>query len=267
MLTDTNELLTDCIKWAKEAGRRQLEYFRSDKLDIHAKLNESDIVTNADKASEDIIVSNIRGKYPTHSILSEESEERKSSGDYRWVIDPLDGTTNFSSGLPEFCVSIGIQYKGETIIGVVFAPYLGELFHAVKGKGAYLNGKQIKSRNVSDIHKAVVTTGFPVDKNQTTDNNLDNVARILPLVRGLRRLGSAAVDICYVAAGYLDAYWELNLHEWDVCAALLIASESGAKYDFFRTDRNISVIVANDNTYDTLRPLLADKPNKLEAFK
>ena len=261
-MQEIRELLHDCTLWAKEAGRVQLEYFRSSNLDIKTKFNDSDIVTAADKVSEEIIISNIRKKYPTHSILSEESGTSGYENDYRWVIDPLDGTTNFSSGLPEFCVSIGIQYKNQTIIGVVFAHYLGELFYAVRGEGAFLNGKKISTGNNTDIYKAVVTTGFPVDKDRTTDNNLDNVARVLPLVRGLRRLGSAAVDICYVAAGYLDAYWELNLHEWDVCAALLIAEEAGAKYDFFRNDRNISVVVANPGIMPQILPLLSKTANK-----
>ena len=260
-MQEINGLLHDCTLWAKEAGRVQLEYFRSKNLDVKAKFNDSDIVTAADKASEKVIISNIREKYPDHSILSEESGDNGEKSDFRWVIDPLDGTTNFSSGLPEFSVSIGLQYKKETIVGVVYAPYLGELFHAVRGEGAYLNGKRISTGNNADIHKAVVTTGFPVDKDRTTDNNMDNVVRVLPLVRGLRRLGSAAVDISYVAAGYLDAYWELNLHEWDVCAALLIAEEAGAKYNFFRNDRNISVVVANPGIMPQLLPLLSSKPN------
>ena len=163
-MQEIRELLHDCTLWAKEAGRVQLEYFRSSNLDIKTKFNDSDIVTAADKVSEEIIISNIRKKYPTHSILSEESGTSGYENDYRWVIDPLDGTTNFSSGLPEFCVSIGIQYKNQTIIGVVFAPYLGELFYAVRGEGAFLNGKKISTGNNTDIHKAVMTTGFPVDK-------------------------------------------------------------------------------------------------------
>lgn len=260
-MLNSDELLADCIRFAKEAGIIQLEYFRSDKLDIQAKFNESDVVTAADKASEKHIISRILQKYPTHAILSEESGASKNNDEYRWVIDPLDGTTNFSSGIPEFCVSIGIEHRGETIIGVVFAPYLGELFHAKKGGGAFLNGKPIKTGSGFDLHKSVVTTGFPVDKDRSNDNNLDNVAKILPLVRGLRRLGSAAVDISYVAAGYLDAYWELNLHEWDVCAALLIAEEAGAKFDFFRKDRNISVLVSKPGIFEEMLDLLSKEPN------
>lgn len=261
-MTDYQGFLSDCIRWAKEVGKVQLGFFRGDHLDIRTKYNESDIVTAADKASESILIGRILEKYPDHSILSEESGEagRTSGCEFQWVIDPLDGTTNFSSGLPYFNVSIGLRHNGVTVAGVVFAPYIGEMFHAVRNGGAFLNGNRIHTpvgRN--DIHKAVVATGFPVDKDRTNDNNLDNVARVLPLVRGLRRLGSAALDISYVAAGFLDAYWELNLHEWDVCAALLIAEEAGAPYDFFRDDRNISVLVANPGIMGAISPLIARK--------
>lgn len=257
---DKDQLLLDALECARMAGKIQLEYFRSSNLEVSAKLNESDIVTVADKASEAVILDFVHNHYPTHSILSEESGYEKNEGEYQWVIDPLDGTTNFSTGLPEFCVSIGIKQNGTTIIGVVYAPYLNELFHAVRGDGAYLNGKRIHTGTNTDTHKAVVATGFPVDKDVNKDNNMDNVARVLPVVRGLRRLGAAAVDISYVAAGVLDAYWELNLHEWDVCAGLLIAEEAGAVYHHFRTDRNISVLVGSPAIEAEILPLLSSKP-------
>lgn len=256
-MIDESEILSDCIEWAQEAGQMQLDFFRSGNLNIQTKFNKSDVVTDADKKSEQVIISQIRKKYPTHSILSEESGESFNDSDYLWVIDPLDGTTNFSCGLPEFSVSIGVQYKGKTIVGVVFAPYLNELFHAIKGQGAFLNGKPIRASFKSDIQEAVIATGFPVDKNITNDNNLDNFSKVLPLVRDMRRLGSAAVDISYVACGVLDAYWELNLHEWDVCAGLLIAEEAGAKIDYFRSDRNVSVLVAGPKMMEKVSPLLS----------
>lgn len=255
-----DDFLLNAISWAKEAAKIQLHYFRSGHLNIQTKLNESDVVTVADKESEAVVIAGIHNKYPEHSILSEESGEEYKAGDYEWVIDPLDGTTNFSSGLPQFCVSIGLKFKGETIVGVVYAPYLDELYTAVKGEGAYLNGKKITTGTKTDIHQAVVSTGFPVDKNVNPDNNMDNVARVLPLVRGLRRMGAAAVDICSVAGGFLDAYWELNLHEWDVCAGLLIASEAGAKSYFFRQDRNVSVLVGSPEIEKIIEPLLSTEP-------
>ncbi len=260
MTISTDELLLDAIECAHRAGKVQLEYFRSSHLKIDTKFNESDIVTPADKGSESVIINYIHQKYPLHSILSEESGSEHNNEDYEWVIDPLDGTTNFSVGLPQFCVSIGIRHKGETIIGVVFAPYLNELFHAVKGEGAFLNGKLIKTGIKSNLFEAVVSTGFPVDKDRNPDNNLDNVERVLPLVRGMRRMGAAAVDISYVAAGFLDAYWELNLHEWDVCAGLLIAEEAGAEIKHFRSDRNVSVLVSSPGIRWELEKSLSSTP-------
>lgn len=260
MTISTDELLLDAIECAHRAGKVQLEYFRSSHLKIDTKFNESDIVTPADKGSESVIINYIHQKYPLHSILSEESGSEHNNEDYEWVIDPLDGTTNFSVGLPQFCVSIGIRHKGETIIGVVFAPYLNELFHAVKGEGAFLNGKLIKTGIKSNLFEAVVSTGFPVDKDRNPDNNLDNVERVLPLVRGMRRMGAAAVDISYVAAGFLDAYWELNLHEWDVCAGLLIAEEAGAEIKHFRSDRNVSVLVSSPGIRWELEKCLSSTP-------
>lgn len=258
-----NQMLSDAIGWAREAGDIQLRYFRSGNLDIHNKLNDSDIVTAADKASEAVIIDHIRACYPAHAILSEESGETCGSSGFRWVIDPLDGTTNFSCGLPGFAVSIGIELNGTTVAGVVYAPYLDELFTAVKGGGARLNGKPLLCSGQPRLSRSVVSTGFPVDKNSNPDNNLDNVERILPLVRGLRRLGSAAIDICYVAAGFLNAYWELNLHQWDVSAALLIAAESGARHSFFRDDRGISVVVASPEIFQQILPLLSTAPRSV----
>ena len=253
-----DDLLFAAVRCAREAGEIIMSYFRKNDIGIQAKRgNESDIVTAADKASERHIIDFIHDNYPGHSILSEESGSESHDSGFLWVIDPLDGTTNFSAGLPNFSVSIGINFNGETIVGVVYAPYLGELFHAVKGGGAYLNGERIYTGAKQRLDQCVVATGFPVDKDVNPDNNLDNVSRVLPLVRGMRRLGSAAIDISYVAAGFLDAYWEMNLHEWDVCAGLLIASEAGAKHDSFRQDRNISVIVGSPHVEAQILPLLS----------
>ena len=255
-----DEIALNAMSWAREAGALQLRYFRGDDLDVHTKLNDSDIVTVADKACESLLISHIKEVYPTHSILSEESGSTNEGSEWRWVIDPLDGTTNFGSGLPVFAVSVGVEHNGETVAGVVFAPYLNEMFHAVKGQGAFLNGRPIQPSDNERLSRAVVATGFPVDKDSTPDNNLDNVERIMPLDRGLRRLGSAATEICYVAAGFLDAHWELNLHLWDVSAALLIADEAGARHRFFRTDRNISVVTASQGIFPLIDPMLSASP-------
>lgn len=251
-----DDLLLDAIDIARNAGRAIRPYFRSDRLDIHSKLNEADIVTAADKASEAIVVKSIKHLYPSHSILSEEMGAENHDGEYRWIIDPLDGTTNFSAGIPIFAVSIGIEHDGVPVVGVVYDPVLDELFTAVKGQGAFLNGSPIHVKNNDRLDRAVVSTGFPVDKNVNPDNNLDNVSRVLPLVRGMRRLGSAAMDICYVAAGFTDAYWEMNLHDWDVAAALLILDEAGGESYRFRDNRNVSVIASNKKLMPQLKELI-----------
>ena len=239
-------ILADAILMARRAGEVQLQFFRSNELEIATKQNDFDVVTAADKASEKIIVESINSLYPDHSILTEESGfSSHGSNEWEWVIDPLDGTTNYSSGLPWFNVSIGVKHKGKAVVGVVYAARLGELFCATLGGSASLNGSPIAPSGTPVLTKAVVATGFPYDKATNPDNNLDNFKRIMPVVRGLRRLGSAALDICYVAAGFLDAYWEMNLNEWDVCAAMLIAHEAGAYADRFRPDRNWSILASN----------------------
>lgn len=251
-----DNILRDALMMARQAGDVQMKLYRSGHLDIVTKQNAYDVVTVADKASEQLIVEQIGKLYPGHSILSEESGIHEGNSEWQWVIDPLDGTTNYSNGLPFFNVSIGVKHHGETVVGVVYAPALGEMFHAVKGGGAFLNGKPLACSAKTSLEEAVVSTGFPYDKAVNPDNNIDRAGRVIPLVRGLRRLGSAALDISYVGAGFLDGYWEMSLNEWDVCAGLLIASEAGARWTDFRTDRNRSVITAAPGIYDRLLSLI-----------
>ena len=165
-------------------------------------------VSYVDKESERRLVEQLSTLLPEAGFIAEEGSGSLTDEEYCWVIDPLDGTTNYSQGLPIFTVSIGLQCKGETVLGVVYAPYLNELYEACKGKGAMLNGRSIHVSGKNDTQESVVSTGFPIDKDRNPDNNLDNLARILPMVRGVRRQGSAAFDLCCVAAGILDGYWE-----------------------------------------------------------
>lgn len=258
---DLELLLPDVISWARGAGAIQMSYFRSDRLDTRAKLNEADIVTAADAACENFLTYQITEAFPDHSILSEESGEHRGcgGGEWRWVVDPLDGTTNFNAGLPMFSVSIALQHYGKTVLGVVYAPKLDELFTAVEGGGAMLNGKPVSVAVEDRLSRMVVATGFPVDKAVNPDNNLDNVARLMPHVRGLRRLGSAALDMCYVAAGFLDAYWEMNLHLWDVAAAELIVAEAGGIARRFRADsveRNVCMLAASPKAMSEIEPFV-----------
>ncbi len=245
------EYLDFAVGMAREAGRIQLSYFRGDDLAMKTKSNVSDVVTRADRESEELIVRSILERYPTHAILGEEGGARgDAASEWRWVVDPLDGTTNYSQGLPVFCVSIALQYRGETVVGEVYAPYLRELFTAVRGGGAWCrrgDGEPVRL-HVSTKQRldcSVVATGFPYDKSENPDNNSDNVARILPHVRDVRRMGAAAYDLSCVAAAMLDGFWELNLHEWDVCAASLLVIEAGGVVESLRADRGVSPVAGS----------------------
>ncbi|MDE6322982.1 MAG: inositol monophosphatase [Paramuribaculum sp.] len=262
------EILADAAEAiARAAGARLLEFFRREHLQVETKLNESDIVTEADRASEETILRLVSERFPTHSVLSEESGESVRDGEFRWVIDPLDGTTNFRCGLPFFSVSIGIEHFGEAVAGVVYAPQLGEMFRGVRGGGATLNGKPMACSSIPSLDRSVLATGFPVDKSVNPDNNLDNVGRLLPRIRGLRRLGSAAIDICYTAAGFLEGYWEMNLHDWDITAGMVIAREAGCLTGEFRSDRNRSVVVAPPQLFDEIRRELSSRPGSADIKK
>lgn len=253
---ELNKYLAEAISMARLAGDVQLHYFRSSHLEIATKANEYDVVTAADKASEKIIKEYIHERFPDHGIISEESADENADKEWRWVIDPLDGTTNFSQGLPVFSVSIALEHNEEAVVGVVFAPYLGEMFHAVKGGGAYLNGKPLHCSTKESLSKAVLATGIPYDKLVNPDNNVREVALIAPKVRGIRRLGSAAIDLSYVAAGFLDGYWELSLNRWDVAAGMLIATEAGAVIHPIRKNRKFSIMAATPHIAPTLLSLL-----------
>jgi len=235
----------DCARlMGHEAGEVLKRHFRQRDLSIEDKGNAYDIVTEADKGSERIILDHLHNHFPDHAILSEESGDDHRQARYQWVIDPLDGTVNYSAGIATYCISIGLKVDGETRMGYVYAPTLNEEFWAIKGKGAFGPYGALQVKGTTELQRAVVSTGFPYDKATNPDNNLDRVALVMPRVRGLRRLGSAAMDLCYVAAGWLDGYWELNLKEWDACAGELIAQEAGATVKRYRQDHGICILAA-----------------------
>lgn len=187
-----------------------------------------DIVTEMDRKAEDLIIKIIKDDFAKHGILTEESREQKTDSEYRWIIDPLDGTTNYSHGFPVFCVSIALEKEGEGIIlGVVYNPMLNELFTAEKNKGAYLNNKNIKVSDIKELTKSLLATGFPYDVRTSPDNNIANFANFAVRAQAIRRAGSAALDMCYVACGRFDGFWEMKLKPWDTAAAWLIIKEAG----------------------------------------
>lgn len=220
-------MLHVAIEAAKEAGK-YLKYSVGKVKSIEMKQGEErNLVSEIDRTSEAKIISIIKRHYPNHAILAEESGATSASADYKWVIDPLDGTTNFLHGLPVFCVTIGIEYKGEIVVGVVYDPNLDELFTAEKGSGAFCNGKRMKVSAAKELINSLLVTGFPYDIAKNPNNAVGHFVNFLMEGQGIRRLGSAALDLSYVAAGRFDGFWEVNLHPWDMAAGVLFVREAG----------------------------------------
>ena len=195
------------------------------------------LVTEADLASEEFITETIKKKYPLHSILAEEEAAIENESEFRWIIDPLDGTTNYAHDFPFWCVSIALEFNGQIVVGAIHDPLRKEMFSAVKGGGAYLNKKKISVSTQQSLEKALLATGFPYDIGTSRENNLKYFDRFARKARGVRRAGSAALDLCYLACGRFDGFWELKLSPWDTAAGTLIVKEAGGKVTDFRGSR------------------------------
>ncbi len=191
------------------------------------------LVTEMDLVSEKVIVSTLRRYFPSHGILAEEKTGRQGISPFRWIIDPLDGTTNYAHGLPIFCVSIALEKEKELILGVVYDPMRQELFLAQKRKGAHLNGKKIHVSSTRQLSQSLLATGFPYDLRESPVNNFDHFKNFALRVHAVRRAGSAALDLCYVAAGRFDGFWEMKLGPWDLAAGSLMVREAGGKITNF----------------------------------
>lgn len=212
---------------ADEAAKILLEYFGKE-FEIDRKKFYNDLVTEVDKKSEAKIIEVIRKSFPEHSFLGEEGGEQKKKSEYLWIIDPIDGTVNYAHALPIFCISIALEINGVVSLGIVYNPVSKEKFFAERGKGAFLNGKQISVSDNNELKGAFLVTGFAY--NAENDNrSTEHFVRFVKLGLPVRRLGSAAMDICYVACGIFDAFWEANLNAWDVAAGYLILLEAGGK--------------------------------------
>ena len=218
--------LAEVKSWAGEAGEILLANFRQ-RHQIRYK-GRFDLVTEADTASEALIIQKIRTHYPNHEIVTEESGLFPGTQG-TWYIDPLDGTINYAHGLPMFAVSMAYSEHGQTCLAVVYDPIRGEFFSAERGQGAYLNDERIQVSEAASLTDSLLVTGFPYNAWETPRNNLDNYGRFARLTQGVRRLGSAALDLCYVAAGRLDGYWELEIKAWDIAAGTLIVEEAGGR--------------------------------------
>ena len=228
-------MLNFAIQTARDAGRLLAErYGRT--LQITNK-SELDLVTESDVASERLIIDRIKTYYPRHAILAEESGvsdpvDREMQSDWRWIIDPLDGTTNYAHGYPCFCVSIGLANKGRLELGVVYDPRRDEMFTAERGQGASLNGRRIHVSPTPNLASALLCTGFPYDVRER-DEFARHFANFIMNAQAVRRDGSAALDLAYVACGRFDGFWEEGLHPWDVAAAVLMIEEAGGRVSHY----------------------------------
>jgi myo-inositol-1(or 4)-monophosphatase len=215
---------------AREAGALLMGYFHR-RVKIEYK-GDVDLVTEADRQSEALILSRIREQWPSHDVMGEEGSRIQTGSDYLWYIDPLDGTTNFAHGFPVFCVSIALEHKGIRVAGAVFDPTRDELFAAELGRGAYLNHSRITVSKIDNLAECLVATGFPSHKRHKNPN-IFFYHQITLRTHGVRRAGSAALDLCSVAAGRVDGFWEFNLNPWDTAAGVLIAEEAGGRVSRF----------------------------------
>lgn len=214
---------------AVQAGAQQLQHYFNGSFQITNKEGINNLVTEADHASEKAIIEVIRMANPDHFILSEETGELKSESEFKWIIDPIDGTVNFANGIPLCCVSIGLEKEGQMILGAVYNPFMNELFFAQRGYGAYLNDKKIQVSDETQVIKSCLVTGFPYTYLDMPNGPLEVFSKLVRQGIPVRRLGSAAIDLCWVAAGRFDGFYEHKLQAWDSAAGFLMVEEAGGK--------------------------------------
>jgi myo-inositol-1(or 4)-monophosphatase len=255
-------MLNFAIGVAKDAGRLLRDRVGT-RIDIDHK-GSINLVTDVDLASERLIREAISTYYPRHEILGEEGGLTESGSEYRWIVDPLDGTTNYAHGYPIFCVSIALECKGEIVLGVVYDPMRDELFTAESGGGAALNNRPIHVSKTAELMQGLLSTGFPYDIKTSKLTNLDHWANFAMNAQALRRDGAAALDLCYVACGRFDGFWELNLSPWDTAAGALIVTEAGGRVTNFSggpfSNYKPEVVASNGLIHDRMLEVL-----KIEA--
>ncbi len=267
-------MLSNAVKAARRAGNiitRASDDIGS--LKIQTK-TYNDFVTEVDKTAEAAIIETLKDLYPTHGFLGEESGESNSESDYIWIIDPLDGTTNFLHGMPQYCVSIALQERGVLTQGLVYDPNRNDLFTATKGRGAFLNDKRIRVSQRTKLQQAMVGTGFPFRDFTHLDTYLNMLKDMIKKTSGIRRPGSAALDLAYVAAGWYDGFWEINLSAWDIAAGGLLVQEAGGIVGDFEGNESWlktgNIVAANPKLFaqivQTLSPHLT-KDLKTPEFK
>ncbi len=252
-------MINDLIHIAKLAGEIVRDGFGKN-IQIEYKTGENNLVTEIDKKSEQTIIEFIQKKYPSHGILSEERGELKKDSEYLWVIDPLDGTTNFAHGLPIFSVSIGLQQNNKTIAGVVYDIMRDVIYTAEITKGSFANGRKLCISQRDKISQSMLVTGFPYNVKENPEKAFEKFETMTRSARAVRRLGSAAIDFCFVAEGVFEGFWEVHLHPWDICAGKLIVEEAGGKVtDFDGSDMDIfskRVLASNGLVHQQMIDLL-----------
>ncbi len=235
------------LRAARAAGRVHLNRLRH--ISIRRKSNALDLVTEADHESEAAVIDILTRAFPAHHVLAEERGGNQLVSEHRWIIDPLDGTTNFAHGFPQFCVSIAYERRGRIHVAVVYDALKKELFSAVRGKGARLNGKPIRVSRTTTLESSLLATGFPYDRRLRRRFYMSYWEAFMMRVQGVRRVGSAALDLCYVAAGRVDGFWEFGLKSWDIAAGSLIVEEAGghvSNMDGTRLDLDAGRILATN---------------------
>ena len=226
------------VEAAQEAGRMLRENLASSR-EIRYK-GEVDLVTNFDSRSQQMIFDRLAESFPDHDFVAEEGLDREKGNEFRWIFDPLDGTTNFAHRFPFFSVSIALEFEGQIVCGVVYDAMREETFSGIRKKGAFLNGSRIEVSTISELDKSLLATGFPYDLRESDENNIAHFNNFVTRAQAIRRCGSAALDLCYVACGRFDGFWELKLKPWDVAAASLIVQEAGGRLSDF-SNREFSI--------------------------
>jgi myo-inositol-1(or 4)-monophosphatase len=260
----TDALLTVAREAATAAGHVLLDCARKG-FHIEHK-NPINLVTDADHAAEQCVIDHIRRHFPDHRMLAEErGGDAHGSSAFQWIIDPLDGTTNFAHGFPVYAVSIGVEYLDELLVGVVYDPSRDELFTAEAGGGALLNGRPLGVSTTGTLDAALLVTGFAYDIRENANNNLDHFARFTLKAQGVRRTGSAALDLCYVAAGRFDGFWEVKLSPWDMAGGAVILREAGGRITDFRGDPHSiyqpQLVASNGRIHEEMLAVLHDLPS------
>lgn len=249
MTLDLGAALEVARSAARRAGEATLRYFEQP-LTPGSKRNASDLLTEADLAAEACLVEDLGKAYPEHLLIGEEGGAYSASPDgaeYRWYLDPVDGTTNFAQGIPIYGVSVALtDARMQPLVAVVLNPAYGREFTAIRGSGAYLDGRRLRVSPKEKLAEAVVASGFPYDKWESDDDNLAQWAAMTKRTRGVRRMGAAALDLCFVAMGRLDAYWERRLNPWDVLGGILIVEEAGGRMSDFSGERSEKVLMGRE---------------------